>query len=614
MTDTVAEMLRPFVTAAFRTNAIRSVVLVDEEFDSLHELLANEETKSEDVDENLGTGELGVLEASSNEETKSDEANENQVTAELGARKALANAVARRLYDQMQSANLICDVINRPDQWDGEKIANADLIILDWHLSGGDDTSDAIAILRRLAQHSRFNLVVVYTNHPDLSQAARNLCGSLRHKTDPDANVEANFDQIAELADSMNPPVTKLVDAFLFGNEMPREFCREFKKACAKNFSLRGPQLEQVVRLLVESALRHDFGCSLGSEEIVPLNGDFEASQPWLVYENLFVCFASKAIAELQLLDALDQSLVAWNPGIPRTIVSETRNAIARKRHEFDDDFPHDLETQTGWLWYARKSTCSGTDGIRQLLKGVLTSFQNRVLSDAELLKFVEQILAVIPEKESEADQVAEAASWCGNLVNPTVNPQSVLHALNTFQSSASFFGEFITTGTILRRISGSHSEWLVAVEPACNLVPSQDRSNAAFLPCRMLELVKIRQEDIPVILGEAVHGRHLFVHVDQQRQYFSIVKRSQQPIIVDSFVPKDPQILQDAERLVVDIHFPNLRASPPVSTQSKYQIVAQLHEPYANRLLHLVGSHLSRIGLDFISYSEGQQNVGDAP
>ncbi|MEQ1905519.1 MAG: response regulator receiver domain [Pirellulaceae bacterium] len=618
MTDTVAEKLRPFVTAAFRKNAIRSVVLVDEEFDSLHDLLALEKIEPSDMKEKAepDNDNTEVIEESPIQGTESGQAKPSPSAAQASAVKELPNAVAKRLYDEMHSANLICDVINRADQWNGEKIRNADLIVLDWHLSGGDDTSEAIGILRQLAQHSRFNLVIIYTNHPDLTQAARRLCGSLRQRTsNPHPNVEVNFEQILDMANSMDLRMMDLLDAFLLRNQFPREVCADFKTACAEKFQLRGDQLTQVIRLLVEKKLRDELGCSLGNEEFVPLTGEFLVNQPWLVYENLFVCFASKTNQQLRLLNVLDESLVAWNPGIPRTIVSEIRNTISRKRHEFDNDFPHDLETQAGWLWYAKKSGCAGTEGVRQLLKGVLRSFQQRVLGDNQLGLVVENVLKVIPEKATPAEQIEDAVKWCGDAGNSVVDPHSVMHALNVFQSSSAFDGDYITTGTILKRIRGNHPEWLVVVEPACNLVPSQGQANAKFTSCRMLELVKISTGNVAQVLEDAVHGRHLFVQIAEQRLYFSIGKlnASLQPIIIDSFVPRTTQFREEDGRLVVNVYFPNLREATPTSSKSDFQIVAQLHEPYANRLLHSVGSHLSRIGLDFVSFPKLQQD-GEQP
>jgi hypothetical protein len=184
------------------------------------------------------------------------------------------------------------------------------------------------------------------------------------------------------------------------------------------------------------------------------------------------------------------------------------------------------------------------------------------------------------------------------------------MHALNVFQSSATFSGDFITTGTILKRMSGRHPEWLVVVEPACNLVPSQGQEKAAFTSCRMLELVKLPVEHIADVLNDAVHGRHLFVQMGVHRLYFSIgkVNASLQPIIVDSFVPRTAQFRDDGAKLTIDVHFTDLCQATLTSSKSEYQIVSQLHEPYANRLLHAIGAHLSRIGLDFVSFPKPQQ------
>ena len=154
-----------------------------------------------------------------------------------------------------------------------------------------------------------------------------------------------------------------------------------------------------------------------------------------------------------------------------------------------------------------------------------------------------------------------------------------------------------------MRRVSAnSFPMWLVCVEPACDTVPSQAPKSEEFLHCRMLELFR---SDAQTAVREAHNANYLFVKcLDGAREYLSIKTNRGLPKLLTTFVCKSNQIRNDLGKHIVAVRFATLGAEPTFISVD-YEVVSQLHDAYANRLLHETGHHLSRVGLDFVSLAD---------
>jgi hypothetical protein len=235
------------------------------------------------------------------------------------------------------------------------------------------------------------------------------------------------------------------------------------------------------------------------------------------------------------------------------------------------------------------------------LLNRMLLGLRANLLSDRDLFSFAEGLLSAIATHNSVEDQVNEVVRHCGNTAPSSASPIEILHALNAYQSSERFKGDFITTGTVM--VSHDNSRWWVCVEPACSAVPSQAPQNANFMQCQLLELFKASDEK--AVIAAASRSNHLFVVHNGKRVFLSVINEFDQPILRIAYVPKNDQIRTTGEKRESVLSFPSLNADRPAWQEVTMQIIAQLHEPYANRLLHLTGHHLSRIGLDFVDHPQ---------
>jgi len=115
------------VKETFETKPLRTVLMIDDEFPSLGDMLAGED----------------------------------------GSNKFRQKDRALALYEGFRSRDMICDVENQVDEVRAERFRKSDLIILDYNLGPTEnDNERALTVLRQLAGSKHFNTVVVYTADP----------------------------------------------------------------------------------------------------------------------------------------------------------------------------------------------------------------------------------------------------------------------------------------------------------------------------------------------------------------------------------------------------------------------------------------------------------------
>jgi len=609
------------VVEAFRGKAVRSVMLVDECFPTFSELVSaflsttvrheNATPKIDPlVDDVVPAKSIGSAQSSSDQSAEAEDL----------LRRFREAPLASELYSAFHSSEFLCDVANKEADWKdtlSARIANSDLVVLDLHLNGAsDDSSDSIKILRSLAQSRKFNLVIVYTKAPDLQVSAKMVGGSLLTKRSVENDsLEVEMPEILNKLYELEAPRNELVDWYLTGKEVDKGKIKLFMHNVFQKYKNVACYKQQIKERVAEHYLVKEFSVDWNLVNVPVISADTNATNPWLLYENVFVCFARKydpttkvGTKPTELIPLVDQSIVSWNPGLPRVILSQIRNTIGRRGLEFLSGIPDDIETQISWLWNStihESNSEEGTAALETLIKTLLVSFTDQVVSDEELGKFVHNVLALIPRSNLARSQLetVSQSKWYGREGIEDIKEVDVLHALNVFQSTKRFSRNHITTGTIMRRVSAnSFPMWLVCVEPACDTVPSQAPKSEEFLHCRMLELFR---SDAQTAVREAHNANYLFVKcLDGAREYLSIKTNRGLPKLLTTFVCKSNQIRNDLGKHIVAVRFTTLGAEPTFISVD-YEVVSQLHDAYANRLLHETGHHLSRVGLDFVSLAD---------
>lgn len=562
----------------FRRNAIRSVVLIDEEFPTYQE---------------IGTQDHGKMQAD----------------------------LAASLYREFRDAGLLCDVENDVEKAKGEltsQITKSDLVILDLHLQGGTtDSSDALEILRRLADSEQFNLVIVYTADERLGEVGRRLAASLRGQSQNDMPPETEdrlSGIIAEVSDDLPQIPNSLVDELLLGKRLKDREIAEFKRLVAQKCGADKKLMPLVVEHFVNRELVSGFKAEFKPEKRRELqDGNLASENPWFTCGSVLVVVANKKHTppgDGLLLKLLDETLVAWNPGIVRCVLSEIQNCIHSSGLPYRSIVASDGIMQLGWLLHAieddKKACASRSPAVLQLVERVLGGLVASIGGSTQLVETTKELIGTVEWKDEPSERVKELCSANG-MAGLTAPPQfqDVLHALNQFLSIENFSPNetYLTTGTVVRCESKGMDEWWLCVEPACDTVPQQAGEDR-FLRLRLLRLHPVKQK--LDALKIATQSRFVFLEADGSRLCFDTRNRStDQHELAEVFVKRDDQIDRSGAS-------PTVKFWRTVTTGEAIEFfvgvatpVAQLRRPNADRFLHEAGYHQSRIGVDFVNCSE---------
>ena len=146
------------IVQTYRNDAIRSVLLIDDDYLPYKKLVENKNILSEKLNE-LGN---------------SDSTDISEYKAKLAELIKLENIndrsnVAKEFVDFFHKNKCICDVESDTEYLDHEKIRKSDLIVLDYYLKpeGSDNREElSLELISQLSNNKHMNIVVVYTNEP----------------------------------------------------------------------------------------------------------------------------------------------------------------------------------------------------------------------------------------------------------------------------------------------------------------------------------------------------------------------------------------------------------------------------------------------------------------
>jgi hypothetical protein len=129
-----------------------------------------------------------------------------------------------------------------------------------------------------------------------------------------------------------------------------------------------------------------------------------------------------------------------------------------------------------------------------------------------------------------------------------------------------------------------------------------------------VIRLVQCSGEQLRKALKNATSGRHLFFFDGEEGIAAACFKDSNEPN------PKLEQLIAfDRARVDVERKFALLKCirdakgaaeDAPVLSRIECQAVAQLRAPYAEKVVHMVGGHVSRIGVNFFKHPAVSQGT----
>lgn len=307
------------ITRTFRDNAIRSVMMIDDDFLPYDELVNGIKNRS------LTPKQMSGAERASN------------------------------LHSFFQkNKKIICDVDSGTENLDVNKIRKSDLIILDYELDNGSPTR-SIKLINDLQNSAHMNLVVLYTQETNLEQVWLKIASSLRgcvpiEEFFPDQTEEKkNWDDMTDLEpekfQSLKDEITAIdLTNYILGEKITDRTAGFFGTNCK-------PYGKLFSAAICELMLKESYSPLTAKNElsIIGENSDVR----WLQSGNVFVVLHNKTTGESESEDlwtSLDAALQRWQPSYYRVLISEMQNLLENESISFDASLKSDIHCQAAWL------------------------------------------------------------------------------------------------------------------------------------------------------------------------------------------------------------------------------------------------------------------------
>jgi len=525
---------------------------------------------------------------------------------------------ARSLYRSLHTRGLLCDIVNWRAPKDTEfvsldKVRKSDLVVLDYQLGHGPES--ALKILRHLAVSPHFNLVVLYTSDP-LKRVALAAAAAMRGVAEPAATLKPSDELLDEARDVLAQ------EEF---SEINHDGLIDYLSTGATSWAgnLRAAMEEGDIALANLKALADH----VPRMWISQLHGDYRAELPlldieadiadeaslWIRCGSCFVAIVGKGSAvggedEGEFVwRRLGEALRAWRPNVYRLILSEIQNALELEAivdHEswLDDNLclglgMYLLESEDSAIAEHSLDDINGSahtliDRFVDLIRRRLATQQGIAETASTLLHGRLSLPAAAPS-EGEGVRHVRARDFAHVPSDRKVDwARKILPSVNAFMVSDTFRGSHITTGSVLRDSKGDY--WL-SMSPACDLVPRE----RGLVGLQVMQLTVEREGDA-FTLGDKV-----VIVTDRGPVILRALNaKTRQPSLSMLLLPDGSRVTPGAEGLPPTIRgwFANrLPAAKSKPKPWKLSVVSQLRGSFATRFLMVTGQHLSRIGVDFV-------------
>jgi hypothetical protein len=490
----------------------------------------------------------------------------------------------------------------------------SDLLILDYHLDGGEGNSKALNILRTLAQNDHFNLVVVYTNgyggDVGLSKVGVEIASSLTFNGLHDQVVPAAAAEMLESWEDDDDNIYQKLHESIDINALLEVL--NSSKLCKWQDLKSLPSLSKLRQLIDARQTEKREGLSELAERIIleRLSKDAEifsannfgkvkyslTQNIWIRTNKLFITVIGKTVKPSEIPSKLLDSLENWDPSPHRLLMTKIRAELENVGAHLEQSVLDQKYIQAGWLhrmlqsnpherpWRIRETTSRHWE---EMAFASQTTIQN----------FAKRLFSTIPSSENSTDYV---------LKHTGVNVESESDSIKTFHNcyvcSKEVEGHHLMPGHILEIPVDTRSEFWLCLSPACDLVPGQGskwgaEETSGLMPFKSVMLHEVTQDKA---LGNATSNQYLFVRVNGKMKAFSFLRNpNSNPEWEQMFAHGNGAVKEDD--LNIEITRVTFGSDGVKTKNEKCELVAQLRYEYALNLLQKLGASLSRVGLDFI-------------
>lgn len=591
-------------------NPIRSVIVIDDEFPTLDELL-----EAEDASASL---------------------------------KALPKAGTDRLREILKFAR------GREIPWlvdvhDGKKITRqqekalapslhpSDLMVLDYKLQGEElGGTAAIEIIRKLSNNNHFNLVLLYTkgDSGNVVDILREIALGLAHKRDVFHLTDSDHSMVtAALADwnDAEPGVIERLDDeitdFLFLKTLSRscdslkwvlneDGCVPLKEAlakCGRDYKVSSNLVLKWLFARKQEKLLPQFS----DTDLGQLRINADESCCWISGEKLFITLLSKQCTPAEFETKIVEAIVSSCPAPHRLLLTKMRSSIDQRGLQAEVGILRDIHVQTAWLDDFLNP--SPTDEVSVISSTVTRHWE--AIGDRlriELEAFGGKLRAQYKDTPTK-----DVMTKCG-IYDTDASSEETLLRYNSYISTKPLDRGHLTTGHVMSfevrknpktqpegadqtvvadvPIAPSEMEHWICLSPACDMVPGQkEKPKDGATANELLPFTAVRLHPISnsTAVKRATENLFVFLNIENRIKPFSTHKDG------------DPKKAPEWEQMIAHakgIFHPDTK-NLPITTITKFDgavsiqevqvtVIAQLRSEYALNLLQKLGNQLSRPGL----------------
>lgn len=585
----MAESFESFIEEAF-IDPIRSVVIVDDDYPTIEEVLASASNRK------------GV----DSEEPKQKDwvKNPEQVMEVVSEFRS-------------KEKKYILDIHDAQNLTDDEEVEGAahlhqtDLLVLDYQLDPqkAEDHTRSLRIARKLFASDHFNLIIVNTNK-ELNDVFQNfLLGLLEHDRLPalPEQAAARVEEAYEETDIPNNFADELDKAVGF---------RQYASVVADCKNLRlvmsgKAEFAALNKLFLDVKLHKKYWLGMAMSAVLSYQDKIsdQLSQEncrvssfrdsgevkWIRSDRGFITFSDKQ-AKKPLLDALRAALADWEPRPSRLLLAKMSADIENQGVEMQDRALADNHSSA--LWFKdlllsgeedRRSTIDRT--VRRHIEPMIAEVLPSVRSFAERLVMSQR-------KGNDADNISVVKHHYQvdlGKAEPLKKAQ-LLH--NALVCGEEVGGWHIQTGHVF---DAAEDTW-ICVSPLCDTVPAQiSQKNLSLHGSRLrftaLKLHERKQNKLP---DNVQSNRYLFFSSQDGVSVFEIVSSPDAMPETEVFYADKKGIFDDGYKFTVSRSEMDRETDAFGMISHLCEVRYQLRYEYAQNLVQRLGGAVTRIGLDF--------------
>lgn len=578
---------------------IRSVLIVDDDYPTMHEILLEPEEQEKKF---------------SHKDWRRSKTDRQKVQKVIEEFRRPTSPYLLDIHDGTSPSE-------ETDELQVHMLHQTDLLVLDYQLDKtkqGDGTK-AVRIAREALCNKHFNLILVHTQE-ELDRVFNNFVIGLNKPRFLNETLEVSNDLqkfLDQDEDSLLAAVQDTQYAWTTSkkNSNDRALKRaiqtgdvpwgDVNKILSKGLRDRGEWLTAVKHALqiFEETEKDRF-----SETDLGANYWGNQEVKFIRASRGFVAFKSKNDGE-ELLPAIRRALIEWNPRPPRLMLTKLRAEMNERGIEVQDDALG--EPHVGAMWYKRVLEADDQDFdwiVSSTVRNHAEQLLDRLLPNVS--EFAKRI-TTIDRKRQPLEAVKHHFDL--DLSDPTILTKARM-GHNAFVGSKSAKSPHLELGHILKI---ANDYWL-CLTPACDMVPKVHRGRPSdrMEGIKRFTALKLLQKPDKDAIADANRGGHVFANLmkkdgSSERIAFSATPQlGASPAWMMMYVGNDGYLPQEVNPPTCTVSY----VSPPKSKKTKSLqmrhaeavICGMLRYEYALEVQSRFIASQSRIGLDFVSDENG--------